>query len=388
MSLGGRSALFGACFLPLGGCVPAGVEGFVVAASGAVAGADGEPIAGAAVTFVDGAGDLIGEVTSGEDGRWAFPVYATEANGNVLRAAITADGLADGAAEWEVNLLNPETATLRGGPGQDWESVDRPLACVRLDESASAGSLHGTVVDPSGAPVGGLAGVVQRGWNASIGAASVSSFTTASDGSFGVLVDEPGVYTVYVSPSAGWAGTRFPVFTGTSGAGVTATIAPLQEPGRFLASLTWTSGADLDLHLTGPEAASTTKVGRFHVWADAPTHPERPPEDDAYIAQLTRAATSGPGPEVVVVNQLLDAGQVHLSVMNRSGADETESVGLAESDALVQWWAGEDVPRYAWVSPLARDTVWRPAEIDSREATVYAVETYASGVDPADDDAF
>jgi hypothetical protein len=372
------------------GCAPAGVEGFVVVVQGAVAGPEGLPVEGAVVALRDAAGADLGEATTGADGTWSFPVVATAAVGNGLDATVTAEGLGEGLAHWDVNVLDPEVATLRAGPVQDWEAVERPLACVRLDEAREAASVRGRIVDPSGAPVPGLPGVLQRGWDAQVGAPAEAELVTDADGAFSALVDEPGLYTVYVAPTGPWAGTRFPVLTAALADAPTATIAPLQAPGHLLATLFWSGDVDLDLHLTAPEtdAAARAPNQRFHVWADAPAHPERPAEGEDYTAELVGSAVTGPGPEVITLNQAVGAGELRLSVMDRSHADADPDPELAASGALVQWWAGEDVPRYAWVSPLALATTWRPVGIDSHQATVYAVEAYASGVDPTDDDAF
>ena len=374
--------------LLLSSCVPAGLSGFEVMVDGSVTDADGAPLAAAEVTLLGDTGEVLGTTTTDAAGSWSFPLYSDSDRGNALHATASAEGLGTGSGDWDVNLLSAETATLRAGPVQDWEAVHRPLAPFRLD--ADGTSVSGRIVDPSGSPVEGLHGSLQPGWNAPVGAAASASFTTDRDGKFSATVETPGLYTAYVAPADGWAGTRFPAFTNTSLSPVAATIAPLQEPGKLLATVLWAGATDLDLHLTAPlrESEARTSSDRFHVWADEPVHPERVDDPDDYVAQLARSATSGPGPEVIVVNTPPGAGELHLSVVDRSHESEADAGVLAETGALVQWWNGEDIPRYAWVSPLELANAWRPVEIDTRDATVFCVETYTSAVLSSDAGSF
>ncbi|MSQ00391.1 MAG: carboxypeptidase regulatory-like domain-containing protein [Myxococcales bacterium] len=374
--------------LPLAGCVPAGGDGFVVELVGSVADGEGVALPGAELDFVGDTGAVIGTTSTDAQGAWRWPVLATERDGNVLSVVARTPSHAEGVASFMVNFASVETATLRGGPNQTWDAYRRDVACIRLDANGDAVSVSGRIVDPGGDAVEGLSGVVQRGWDAGVGAAPDASFVTAADGGFSAAVPSPGLYTVYVAPTGGWAGTRFPVMTTPFAETVTATIAPLQEPGRLLASVWWASALDLDLHFSAPErdADATGPNQRMHVWADQPHHPVR--GESAFSAELIRSAPTGPGPEVVVLNTPAGAGQIRLSVVDRSNLDAADSTSLAASRALLQWWLGEDIPRYAWVNPLAVATAWRATELDARAATVYAVETYSSGLDPADDHAF
>ncbi len=374
--------------LLLGACVPAGTDGFIVGLVGSVADGDGLALPGAELDFLGDTGGVLGHTSADAQGAWSWPVLVTEREGNALSVVARTDTHAEGVASFLVNFASVETATLRAGPNQTWDAQRRDVACIRLDAESDAVSVSGRIVDPGGDAVEGLSGVVQRGWDAGVGAAADASFVTAADGGFSADVSAPGLYTVYVAPIGEWAGTRFPLITTPFSDEVTATIAPLQEPGRLLASVWWASALDLDLHLTAPErdADATGPNQRMHVWADQPHHPVRAESD--FTAELIRSATAGPGPEVVILNAPAGAGQIRLSVVDRSNLDDADSISLGASRALVQWWLGEDIPRYAWVNPLAVATTWRPAELDSRAATVYAVETYSSGVDPADDDAF
>lgn len=374
--------------LLLPACVPAGLEGFVVVVDGAVADGDGLPVAGAEVELLDEAGAELGRTTTDAEGAWAWPLYGTESTGNVLSARVGAPEYAEGSARWEVNLLSSEAATLRAGPVQDWQSVGRTLAALRLDAEGGGRSIRGRIIDPDGSAVAGLQGTAQAGWDAPVGAPAAASFTTAEDGSFSATVDPPGLYTIYVAPVGGWAGTRFPVLTTPFSEPTVGTIAPLQEPGHLLATVYWAGALDLDLHLTAPEREvdAANALQRFHVWADAPVHLDR--TGTTTVAALVRSATTGPGPEVVQIFTPVGEGELRLTVVDRTNLDDPENPSLGGSQALVQWWNGEDVPRYALVNPLAVATAWRPAEVETRGGTVYAVERYETGIDPADEDAF
>ncbi len=371
-------------------CAPAGLDGYVLVVEGGVADGDGDPVGGATIELLGDTGQVLGSTESTDNGAWVWPVYGVEAEGNVISARVdgTATDHAEGLAHWEVSLLSDTTATLRAGPVQDWHTVSRTLATVRLDAASGGTTLRGRIVDVGGLGVEGLQGVAQRGWDAPVGTAATTSFTTDSAGEFSADVDLPGLYTVYVAPVGTWAGTRFPVITTPFSDMTVATIAALQLPGHVVASVFWVGALDLDLHLTAPEleGEAVNAFQRFHVWADAPVHPDR--EGSEATAALVRSAISGPGPEIIEVYTPVGEGELRLSVVDRTNLEDPQNLSLAGSRALVQWWNGEDIPRYAWVSPLAVGTVWRPVEVDTRGGTVFAVEQYQSGVSPDDDDAF
>lgn len=374
--------------LGLAACAPAGVDGYVVVLQGGVADVDGLPIEGAAVDLLDPLGATLGSTESDARGAWVWPILGSAPDDNAVRAAVSAPGYGEGLAHWEVSLLSAEVVDLGAGPGQTWDPVERPLACVRLAGAEETPTARGRVVDPDGSPVSGVAGVLQRGWDAEVGDAAAASFVTDGNGRFEAAVDTPGLYTASIAPSGGWAGARFPVLTTVDSEEMVGTLALPQEPGRLYAVLRWTGNLDLDLHLTAPErdADAANALVRLHVWADEPVHESRTQGD--ITAEMVRTSTTGTAPEIVAVHTPLGAGELRLSVHDRTNSAEADSASLGASRALVQWWYGEDTPRYAWVDPRARATTWRPVELDTRGATLYAVERYASGVDPADPDAF
>lgn len=369
--------------LVLGACVPNGIDGFFVRLEGSVADDVGAPVEGATVALSAGDGSPLGEALTGDAGEWSFSVFATASTGNRVYASVSAAGLAPGVAGWDVNLLSADTTRLTTGPNETWEATPRQLATVRLAPEATGALASGVLTDPLGNPVGGMPFVVQAGWDAEVGASAVGSGTTGGSGEFSVSVDVPGLYTVYASPTGGWAGTRFPVLATAEGTSMRATVAALQAPGATLATLTWEGALDLDLHLSGPEVDAEAEANRFHVWVDDPVHPERLVDEEDYLAEVLASAASGPGPECAVVNRAPGAGELWISAADRTNELAVASTALAGTRALVQWWNGEDTPRYAWVSPLPVGTAWRPVEVDTRGGTVYAVERYLEEVDPS-----
>jgi hypothetical protein len=121
--------------------------------------------------------------------------------------------------------------------------------------------------------------------------------------------------------------------------------------------LTWgTRPADLDAHLTGPEAAGS---GRFHVFYPGAS---RGNATAAPFALLDVDDTSANGPETITVTQL-NPGVYRYSVhdfTNRSSATSTE---LAGSGARVELYLpGTASPRQFFV-PNERGTLWAVFEL-------------------------
>lgn len=382
--------LLGAAALAIGGCVPDGLDGEFVVLHGAVVSETGAGIEGATVQFFTSEAEQVGEVVADESGRWSFPVLATEVSGNRIEATANAEGYSEGYGGWDVNILVDERVRLKAGPGTTWQGLNRNLAPLRLALSGDFARFTGRLVDAYGSSLGGVSLVVQPGWDAPVGAAVSASAVTESDGSFLVTVSPPGLYTVYAAPSEAHGGTRFPALATATGTEVIATVAPRQEPGQLFATLTWAGVANLDLHLTGPERDETGDgvESRLHLYSGHVVHPDYPVEGEGYTAELIAQSEDGPGPETARVNAALGVGLVHLSAFDQTNQFASGSPVLAESGALLQWWNGEDIPRYAWASPLETGTAWMPIKIDTRGGTAYAVESYAEQVDPTDEDAF
>lgn len=372
------------------GCVPDGMDGQFVTLQGSVVTDVGLPVENAIVELSLTDGTLVGEASSNESGEWSFAILATEVLLNRIEARVVADGYAEGFGGWDINLLTDERTRLKAGPVTEWESVPRALAPLRIALAGEFARFSGKLADPYGTPAAGVELVVQQGWDASVGAAVATTASTDAEGRFSVSVDVPGLYTVYAAPQDPYGGTRFPAMATATGTEAFATISAPQAPGQLFATLTWTPGLDLDLHLTAPDRKEDGQgdEDRFHVWANDPLHPDRTVDGEPYIAEFVLASSNGPGPESLRINSAPGAGLVHLSVFDMSNRATVDSVEMAESQVLLQWWNGEDIPRYAWVSPLSAGTLWMPAKVDPRGGSTFAIEQYLDEVDPSDETMF
>lgn len=387
MRRGGVAAL-----AALAGCGPIGVEGWFVQLHGTVVDEADAPVSGAEVAVASGDGALVGTAVTDADGAWSLPVYGTALDGNVVVALVHADGFAEGRATFEVNLLSPETRTLRAGPLQTWETTERRLAAIRLAADVEVATVTGRLLDAAtGDPVDGVPLVLQQGWNATIGDPAVADAITAQGGAFRFEVPTAGVYTVSAAGDDAWGPTRFPaLLTGEGGNAVGLIAAPI-EAGQLRAALHWgETPNDLDLHLSAPLAggqAGEDGTGQYHVYADEPTHPDQASAEET-VAWVERDDADGGGPESVFAGELSPHGEVRLSVFDNDNRSDDANLALAASGATLQVWYGEDYPRYYTIAPNTEATLWRPVEIDVATATVYAVEAYASGDAPDDPEAF
>lgn len=377
----------------LAGCGPAGAEGWLVHLSGSVADVDAAPVAGAEVTLASAEGELIGVSVADADGAWSLPVYGDTLLDNVVVALVRAEGFAEGRATFEIELRAPDVVTLRAGPLQTWQTSERRLAAVRLAPDADAAFVIGRVIDAVTAePVDGIALSLQRGWNAAIGDPAVDDTVTADGGAFRFDATPAGVYTVSASATAAWGGARFPVILTDDGGEGMGLVAPPIEAGQLRASIVWGDRpSDLDLHLSAPlrgGQAGVDGTGRYHVWSGTPFHPDRADDESEYEAVLERAASTGRGPETVLMRSAPGAGEIKLSVFDNDNRSDADNVALATSGAVMQVWYGEDYPRYYTIAPGAVATLWRPVEVDAQTAVPYAVETYSVGVVPEDPTAF
>jgi len=376
----------------LAGCSPEGRDGFWVDVHGRVVGEDGAPLQNALVTLASGDGAAVAEVRTDADGAWRTPMYGTELAGNVLVALVRADGHAEGRATFEVELRSPEVATLRAGPGQTWEATSRRLATVRLAEEAAVATVTGRVLDAvTGAPVSEVPLSLQAGWNAAVGDAAVGATETGENGEYSFEVTKAGMYTVTAASTDAHGAARFPAFLTASGGRAVGVVGAPVAAGQMRASLVWgDSPFNLDLHLSAPlkgGIAGADGTGQYHVWAEAPVHPDTAAATDQE-AYMERTDSDGVGPETVWIESVADRGDVRLSVFDDDNRSDADSAALADSGAALQVWFGEDTPRYYTVSPGEVATLWRPVEIDVEVVRSYAVEAWSFGADPADPEAF
>lgn len=373
-------------------CTPAGLDGFWVEVHGRVVGEDDAPIAGATVVLASDEGGAVAEVRTNGDGEWRAPLYGSTLDGNVLVALVRADGYAEGRATYEVNLRSPDTTTLRAGPGQTWDATSRTLATVRLAEDADAAFVIGRVFDAvSGAPVPGVPLTLQAGWNARLEDAIVDATESGASGDFGFETAKAGAYTVSAAAFDGYGPARFPAFLAADGGRAVGIVGAPVAAGQLRASVSWVDApANLDLHVSAPlkgGIAGADGTGQYHLWADAPDHPERVDEEDRE-AWMERVDATGLGPETAWIASLAGAGVVRLSIFDDDNRSDDDTTALANSGAVLQVWAGDGMPRYWTASPGEVATTWRPVEIDVATLVPYSVETWSVGIDPTDPEAF
>jgi hypothetical protein len=241
----------------------------------------------------------------------------------------------------------------------------------------------------TGEPVPGVTLTLQQGWNARPEDPVLDGTESDADGEFTFAAGTPGVYTVSALAEGDTGPARFPVFLAVEGRDAVGIVGPPTAPGELRASLTWLGAvADLDLHLTAPlrgGQAGTEGTGRYHIWTGQTRHPERDEADPE--ARLEREDADGQGPESVWARDP-GSGEAHLTAFDADNQSDPESTALASSEAVLQVWWGEDVPRYYTVSGGQTAVLWRPLELDVDSGVPYAVEQYATGVDPASQDAF
>lgn len=377
----------------LGGCSPKGVDGWFVDVWGKVVDEDGVPVVGAALEVATPDGAPVGAATTDDQGFWHLPVYGTALVGNSLVAAVTADGLADARAVFDLNLRAPVTNLLGAGPWSTWQTTDRRVYTVHMAREATAGLASGTVLDATtGLPVAGLTLNVQHGANASIGDTVGTTVTTDTNGRFEFGGYPAGAYTVSMAESTSWAATRFPLFATEAGTTATGLVSAPVGLDELRASLSWQDPSrDLDLHFSAPLAngsAGEDGNGRYHVWSGEPTHPDDVPQGQDFECVMELVASAGPGPETVHMTGVPGPGALRPSVVDMSAGDDGASTGLSDSRAVVQVWYSEDLARYYEIDPAEPATWWNPVEIDDTTYVSYAIQAYASGVDPADPDAF
>ncbi|MDP2312065.1 MAG: carboxypeptidase regulatory-like domain-containing protein [Pseudomonadota bacterium] len=374
------------------GCSPAGLDGFWVEVHGRIVGEDGAAIDGATVVVASDEGVPVAEVRTNGEGEWRAPLYGNVLEGNVLVALVRASGYAEGRATFEVHLRSPDVATLRAGPVQTWDATSRALATVRLAEATATAHVNGRVLDAvTGAPVAGVPLALQEGWNATVGDAAVGATETGPTGEFEFETTKGGMYTVTASESGAYGAARFPAFLTASGGRAVGLVGPPVGADQLRASVSWGDAPfDLDLHLSAPlkgGISGADGTGQYHIWSASPSHPTRT-ADDEREAWMERTDADGQGPETVWIASLADRGDVRLTVFDNDNRSDDDSTALADSDAVLQVWAGEDTPRYWTASPGEVATAWRPVEIDVTTLLPYAVESWTVGIDPSDPEAF
>ena len=304
---------------------------------------DGETqagIAGATVSYRTDHGQT-GVVVSAGDGSFSFSFTSdTRPDPYVVQATASAPGYV--------------TTRLGGAQvrpsGQQIESI----LLVRTS-AASDGTIRGKVLDVrNGQAIAGAAVRLESGQGSDT-AGPVAAATSDVQGRYSFAGLDAGTYTVVAHANGYFIGRRTAI-TVSSGAvreqDIGLSPALLETEIRIV--LNWGSvPADLDAHLTGPNAAGTP--GRFHVsWQN------RLSPDTAPYAGLDRDDQDGNGPETITVTRL-NGGVYRYSVRdftNGSGAPMQE---LGRSGASVQVFTSSRT--YIFYVPLKPGNLWTVFEM-------------------------
>lgn len=375
------------CCLALAACSDRAPQGYIVILSGRVVDEAGVGIGGATVTLGssppgDPGDEVVGVSQADPDGAWTLPIYGSELLGGEIRALYDAPGRTQAWARYVLNLRSPNIATLDPGPFQAWESTSRGLPSMELADEATSAHAEAVVVSLLGEAIPGAAVELRRGWNASSADPVLVATTTDSAGAFS-FDGVPGWWTATVQAGATWGESRFGVHLGSGARGSTVGVVPPLTPSWLSAALTWSSPADLDLHLIAPQKG-TNGAEEYHVWVSEPRHPENDIAEAE--AELIRADSDAGGPESIVVMSEPDAGETRLNALDNTDLDDPNATQLGLGRAQFQLWIDGEEPTYYTSSPGEVATLWRPVEIEA--GVQYQVETYTVGAQPDDEDAF
>jgi hypothetical protein len=250
------------------------------------------------------------------------------------------------------------TENLNGASVQ--ENVTSTIETVLQVSSSNVGTgiASGVVNDAfTGQGLSGVALSLRAGINASNGAV-LANVTTTSGGFFSVSTLSSGSYTAQASLNGYTIGYfTITVVGGTSRANQNGTITPILASGQTRIVLTWgTSPSDLDSHLTGPVAGSST---RFHTYFSNKGSSTASP-----FAKLDVDDTSSFGPETVTIYQAA-TGVYRYSVYDYTNGGSTNSTALSNSGAQVKVYAGSS-PVQAFTVPVNQTgTLWTVFEISS-----------------------
>ena len=250
-----------------------------------------------------------------------------------------------------------------------------PLANAELvPATAGSGDIAGSVRDATTNNIVAAATVELRaGANNTTGTA-LATTTTNSDGTYSFAARPNGTYTVRATKLNYAPGSVTITLIGGS---LTAPITFLSPGGsvtvawRFV--LSWgSSPLDLDAHLTGPLAGSTS---RFHVFYSA-----RGSSTTSPFALLDQDAQLGFGPETITLQQQI-AGVYRYFVVNFSGAPElrtsTARVDVYQGNTLVQQFFPPQQTGLVWSVFEINGSVLTP--INTINSTVPSVQAPASG---------
>jgi hypothetical protein len=335
-------------------------------------------------------GVVIASVDTDGEGWWALPILAGSPVENVLRASVVAPGYAEGLARIEVDLQDWQLDTISADMGESWSPIEVRMPAIRLADEAAAATATCTLRGAlDGAPVGAEA-ELRRGWNAAEDEPMVDALRAGPDGVLRLEADAPGMYTVRVAANGDRSDARFPAML-AGGTDCNGWIAPVLGATELLVTVGWSGPLDLDLHVSAPlkgGQAGADGTGRYHVWSQEPTQPERPEEDGGYEAEVSPIVASAPGGESVRVDDVTSTeGVARVTVFDMSNRSDADSRSMAEGDPVVQAWTG-GAARFYSMAPGTTATSWTAAEIDGPSGRSYRVEGYSVGGQPGDPTGF
>lgn len=145
-----------------------------------------------------------------------------------------------------------------------------------------------------------------------------------------------------------------------------------EKVGQLRIKLSWGSEpADLDSHLTGPEADGS---GRFHIYYQSQSYTY----NSTVYADLDRDDTDCFGPETTTI-YVESEGVYRFSVHDFSNRTNSSSRGIATSGATVEVYFGERL-YYTFHAPDEAGTVWTVFEYDSTTKQVTQIGTMGNSI--------
>ncbi|MBM3854780.1 MAG: hypothetical protein FJ399_16780, partial [Verrucomicrobia bacterium] len=304
-------------------------------------GATNSGISGVSLTFTSSTGASLGSVTTGSSGEYSISLPAGVVTANVSVTGYVSTTL---------------TATVVANTTTQADNV------LFAQNVAGTGTISGRITNAlTGAGLSGATLRLRAGANNSTGTI-VTSGSSGGSGDY-TLTASSGTYTCEISLS-GYVTTTF-VCVAVGGRTISnqnASISPVLSGNETRIVLTWgATPSDLDSHLTGPVANSTS---RFHVYyAASSTTGVRLDVDD----------TSSYGPETITISQFL-SGVYRYSVHDFSnGSSTTSTVMSNQSNAQVRVFQGSAQVATFNVPSGQTGNLWTVFEMDGSTRTITPV---------------
>ena len=336
--------------------VTVGVAGKTAAAGITVTTArpqDNVPVTGRVVDGESQAG-IAGATVSYRTDHGQTGVVATAGDGS-FSFSFTNDSRSDAYAV-DATASAPGYVTTRLGGAQVRPSGHQieSILLVRT-RAASDGTISGAVINVrKGVAISGASVRLERGQGPSTQGV-VAAATSDAQGRYAFTGLAAGTYTVYASATGYASGTRtaITVLTGAvreQNVG----LSPVGAEPEVRIVLNWGSApADLDAHLTGPNAPGA--AGRFHAYWSNRLNPSTAP-----YAGLDLDDQDGSGPETITLTRL-NGGVYRYSVHDYTNGGRAQTQELGRSGATVQVIAG--LRTYTFHVPNQPGNLWTVFEM-------------------------